>query len=260
MSTFVECIVRIISLKCDLLRRSPRIRKIQMVQKPKYTYSSPDTSEDENEGAFKPKEFSKEAENAKPSTFLRKCDIRLLQMSQSQLLRHSLKNNDERILELVFQQANEEVINDIVRKLPMESILPLLKVFQNYIQKRVPLGFGQSKWFKAFFHYHSPFLTSSVECEETLAVMNANVDAKTKSLNKIVQLRGKIEMMLRQANENHDKPQSSGDSKENLKFNVDESISGSSEKLDEMLLETATKAVNVQWASNPPCILDLDCN
>ena len=39
---------------------------------------------------------------------------------------------------------------------------------------------------------------SSPECEEILASMNAIIDARTKNYNKILQLRGKLEMMVHQ--------------------------------------------------------------
>ena len=147
-------------------------------------------------------------------------------------------------------QEDEKVINDIIECLPTESILPLLKVFQYHIQKRSSLEFRYGKCLRAFYHYHLPFLTTSKECMEILEVMNAIINAKTKSLNKIVELRSRIEMILWQAKENRQKCHSSEDDKKDLKLNLDESLSGLSGRLDEMLVKPIHNGndEDLQWA------------
>ena len=51
-----------------------------------------------------------------------------------QLLLQGLNSKDKRILESVLERAEEELINDTVKRLPFEAILPLLEVLQHYIQ------------------------------------------------------------------------------------------------------------------------------
>ena len=230
------------------VRRSLRIQELKKV---KYTYSSSEISGDECEEISKPREFLKEATNTKPQTVLKKCNVKLLQISQSQLFQHTLKNSDNDVLEYMIEQnSGEEEINDIIRNLPIESILPLLKVFYHQMQEGVPLEFGYSKWLKAFYHNHLPYLISSEEGMEVLEAMNACVDAKTKNLDKILQLRGKIEMILMQAKKNREKQDINEDSKENLKVFVDESVNEISERLDEILVKGTEESYNenVPWA------------
>lgn len=54
-----------------------------------------------------------------------------------QLLLQGLNSKDKRILESVLERADEELIKDTVKKLPLEAILPLLEVLLHYIQVRI---------------------------------------------------------------------------------------------------------------------------
>ena len=151
---------------------------------------------------------------------------------------------------MIEQNSGEEEINDIIRNLPIESILPLLKVFYHKMQEKAPLELRYSKWLKAFYRNHLSYLISSEEGIEMLEAMNACVDAKTKNLNKIVQLRGKVEMILMQAKENHEKQDTNEDSKKDLKVYVDESVNEISERLDNILVKGTEESYNenVLWA------------
>ena len=51
-----------------------------------------------------------------------------------QLLLQGLNSKDKRILESVLERVDEELINDTVKRLPLEAILPLLETLHHYIQ------------------------------------------------------------------------------------------------------------------------------
>lgn len=51
-----------------------------------------------------------------------------------QLLLQGLNNQDRKILNSVLDRADEELIEKTVRKLPVESILPLITELQHYIK------------------------------------------------------------------------------------------------------------------------------
>ena len=53
-----------------------------------------------------------------------------------QLLLQGLNSKDKRILESVLERVDEELINDTVKRLPLEAILPLLETLHHYIQVR----------------------------------------------------------------------------------------------------------------------------
>jgi len=51
-----------------------------------------------------------------------------------QLLLQGLNNKDRKILNSVLDRADEELIEKTVRKMPVESVLPLVTELQHYIK------------------------------------------------------------------------------------------------------------------------------
>ena len=51
-----------------------------------------------------------------------------------QLLLQGLNNKDTRILESVLERADDELVKNTVRRLPLEAVVPLLEVLHHYIQ------------------------------------------------------------------------------------------------------------------------------
>ena len=196
-------------------RGSPRFQKIQTVRKSRDTQpfaenfmNEKDHAEDWKNpiGGLNVEELVKKAKSS-----ISKSYVKLLPMSQFQLLKHGLLQNDEQILDMVLSQVDEDIINNVVAALPKQMIPLLLKVLQNYIMIRGPLVFAHGKWLKIILHHHSAYLVSSPEYESILASMNATIEAKTRSYDKILQVRGKIEMMLEQIRKNPGKSNTSKD-------------------------------------------------
>jgi hypothetical protein len=51
-----------------------------------------------------------------------------------QLLLQGLHNKDRKILESVLDRADDDLINNTVRRLPFEAVVPLVEELQHYIQ------------------------------------------------------------------------------------------------------------------------------
>ena len=51
-----------------------------------------------------------------------------------QLLLQGLHNKDRKILDSVLDRADEELIENTVKKLPVEFVIPLIKELQHYIK------------------------------------------------------------------------------------------------------------------------------
>ena len=51
-----------------------------------------------------------------------------------QLLLQGLNNKDTRILQSVLERADDELIKNTVKRLPLEAVVPLLEVLHHYIQ------------------------------------------------------------------------------------------------------------------------------
>lgn len=51
-----------------------------------------------------------------------------------QLLLQGLHNRDQKILDSVLDRADEDLIDQTVRKLPVEGVVPLIEELQHYIR------------------------------------------------------------------------------------------------------------------------------
>ena len=56
-----------------------------------------------------------------------------------QLLLQGLNNKDRKILESVLERADDEQINNTVKRLPIEAIVPMLEELQHHIQVKIIL-------------------------------------------------------------------------------------------------------------------------
>jgi len=157
-----------------------------------------------------------------------------------QLLLQGLNSKDKRILESVLERVDEELITDTVKRLPMEAVLPLLETLHHYIQGKTPLVFSHGKWLKAVLQHHTSHIMSSPECEEILSSMNTIIEARTRNYSKILQLKGKLDMIVKQINTQDEddrfQPELNQASKEALLVYHDDSSDELNDKLDEMLL------------------------
>merc|ERR1711899_486152 len=170
-----------------------------------------------------------------------------------QLLLQGLNSKDKRILESVLERVDEELINDTVKRLPLEAILPLLETLHHYIQGKTPLVFSHGKWLKAVLQHHTSYIMSSPECEEILTSMNTIIEARTRNYSKILQLKGKLDMIVKQINTQDEddrfQPELNQASKEALLVYQDDSSDDLNDKLDEMLLP-ASDTDNDDWDTN----------
>jgi hypothetical protein len=170
-----------------------------------------------------------------------------------QLLLQGLNSKDKHILQSVLERVDEEIINDTVKRLPLEAILPLLETLHHYIQGKTPLVFSHGKWLKAVLQHHTSYIMSSPECEEILSSMNTIIEARTRSYSKILQLKGKLDMIVKQINTQDEddrfQPELIQPSKEALLVYQDDSSDELNDKLDEMLLP-ASDTDNDDWDTN----------
>lgn len=108
--------------------------------------------------------------------------------------------------------------------------------------------FAHAKWMKAILRHHTSFLMSSPHCEDILTSVYAMIEAKTRNYNKILQLRGKLEMMVQQVTSQPESVAESVSAKEALLIYHDDSSDELDDKLDEMLMPASdTDNENDDW-------------
>ena len=87
----------------------------------------------------------------------------------------------------------------VIDKIGNDTLI-LNNLYLLFFQGKTPLVFSHGKWLKAVLHHHTSHIMSSPECEEILTSMNTIIEARTRNYNKILQLRGKLEMIVKQVN------------------------------------------------------------
>ena len=70
-----------------------------------------------------------------------------------QLLLQGLNNKDTRILQSVLERADDELIKNTVKRLPLEAVVPLLEVLHHYIQVYFT-HYSKSSFFVQKFSFH----------------------------------------------------------------------------------------------------------
>jgi len=116
----------------------------------------------------------------------------------AQLLAQGLHSNDPRILDSVLDRADMELIDNTVKKIPAEAVVPLVTVLQKYIKGRGMVNASHAKWLKAVLTIHTGYLVSVPDCQELLTPLYALLETRTQHYSQVLQLRGKLELLTRQ--------------------------------------------------------------
>jgi len=117
----------------------------------------------------------------------------------AQLLAQGLHSNDTRILDSVLDRADLELIDNTVKRIPAEAVVPLVSVLQKYIKGRGMVNASHAKWLKAVLTIHTGYLVSVPDCQDLLSPVYALLETRTQHYNQVLQLRGKLELLTRQA-------------------------------------------------------------
>jgi len=115
----------------------------------------------------------------------------------TQLLVQGLHSNDARILDSVLDRADLTLIDNTVKRLPAEAVLPLVTILQKYIRGRGVVHASHAKWLKSVLSIHQGFLVCVPECQDILAPVYALLEARTQNYFQVLQLRGKLDMMMK---------------------------------------------------------------
>jgi len=116
----------------------------------------------------------------------------------AKLLAQGLHSNDQRILDSVLDRADLELIDNTVKKIPVEAVVPLVTVLQKYIKGRGMVNASHAKWLKAVLTVHTGYLVSVPDCQELLTPLYAMLETRTQHYSQVLQLRGKLELLTRQ--------------------------------------------------------------
>merc|ERR1712106_332890 len=77
--------------------------------------------------------------------------------------------------------------------------VPLVSVLQKYIKGRGMVNASHAKWLKSVLTIHTGYLVSVPDCQDLLSPVYALLETRTQHYNQVLQLRGKLELLTRQA-------------------------------------------------------------
>ncbi|XP_077521733.1 WD repeat-containing protein 43 isoform X1 [Amblyomma americanum] len=121
----------------------------------------------------------------------------------SQLLLQGLQSNDAKLLNSVLQRTDETLLRNTVQRLPVSSILSLLKELHKRMHSRGSGVYPYMKWTKALISAHTSYLMTCQEASTLLLPLLELLEARTEVFEKVCKLRGRVDLIMTQVAARH---------------------------------------------------------
>ncbi|XP_075555907.1 WD repeat-containing protein 43 [Dermacentor variabilis] len=122
----------------------------------------------------------------------------------SQLLLQGLQSEDPRLLNSVLQRTDEALLRNTVRRLPLSSVMSLLKELQQRMHSRGSGVYPYMKWTKTVVSTHTSYLMTCKEAGTLLKPLLELLEARTEMFEKVCRLRGKVDLIMAQVATRHE--------------------------------------------------------
>ncbi|XP_035221166.1 WD repeat-containing protein 43-like [Stegodyphus dumicola] len=119
--------------------------------------------------------------------------------SMVHLLLQGLQSKDNNMLNSVLQSGDETVIHNTLKRLPLQSVLLVLKELHERLNKQEPRNHPCLKWLKGLLAVHLPYLMSCKDVDEYLGPISQLIEARVENFSKMSQLKGCLQILLSQA-------------------------------------------------------------
>lgn len=149
------------------------------------------------------------------------------------LLAQGLQSQDKTILNNVFQNTNEMVLRNTVKRLPVPVIVPLVLELSKRMHGHAQSGHNLIKWVRVVLTVHTSYLMTFPELVETLSSLYQMMDSRTSMFSRLSRLQGKLDLMLSQVTSQGQEEEETAASQQPLLLYQDES---SDEDLEDMVL------------------------
>ncbi|XP_021944574.1 WD repeat-containing protein 43 [Folsomia candida] len=111
------------------------------------------------------------------------------------LLSQGLHSKDAKILQSVLSRWDQDAIDNSIRSLPVQMIVPLLNEIKKMVSNKPMLNHSVIKWLKAIFKVHSAFLMSCPSSEDMLGPFISLLHSREILYPQMCQLKGKLELI-----------------------------------------------------------------
>uniref|UniRef100_A0A023GD20 Putative wd-repeat protein n=1 Tax=Amblyomma triste TaxID=251400 RepID=A0A023GD20_AMBTT len=121
----------------------------------------------------------------------------------SQLLLQGLQSDDAKLLNSVLQRTDETLLRNTVQRLPVSSILSLLRELHKRMHSRGSGVYPYMKWTKALISAHTCYLMTCQEASTLLHPLLELLEARTEVFEKVCKLRGRVDLIMSQVAARH---------------------------------------------------------
>ncbi|CAG5127789.1 unnamed protein product, partial [Candidula unifasciata] len=113
----------------------------------------------------------------------------------SRLLQQGLLSGDAKILTGVFQETNETVVKNTLKRLPVSFIVPLVKEIDKGMTGHAQHACTLSRWISALVSCHTSYILSVPEVMNTMNRLFQTLVSRQKFYPKMLQLKGRLELV-----------------------------------------------------------------
>lgn len=114
----------------------------------------------------------------------------------TQLLLQGLHSKDKRLLSCVFDRRDQNLINNTVRRLPIQAVVPLIEHLQTLVMGKGHKQFGYVTWIRAVLYYHMSHLSTIPNRMELMRPFFSASASKLSTLIQVMQLHARLDLML----------------------------------------------------------------
>lgn len=121
--------------------------------------------------------------------------------TMAQLLVQGLHSKDANILNSVLDRDDPELIDNTVKSLPVETVVPLLSVLMKRVQGRG--NTAKVRWTHSVLRNHAGYLISAPNVQKDILMpLNDIISARVSNYPQVLRLKGKIDMIKGQMERN----------------------------------------------------------
>ncbi|KAI8788670.1 WD repeat-containing protein 43 [Biomphalaria glabrata] len=146
------------------------------------------------------------------------------------LLQQALLSGDHKLLTGVFQETNETIVRNTLKRLPVSCIVPLVKVIEAGMMGHAQHAWNLSRWTSCLISCHASYILSVPEIIATMNKLYQTLISRQKFFPKMLQLKGRLDL-VKQGGSSKEVDDEDDASKEPLLVYQDESDSDESEGL-----------------------------
>ncbi|XP_035827479.1 WD repeat-containing protein 43 [Aplysia californica] len=115
------------------------------------------------------------------------------------LLQQGLLSGDRKILTGVFQETNETIVRNTIKRLPVSCIVPLIKEIERGMHGHAQHACSLSRWTSALISCHTSYILSVPEIINTMNSLYQTLISRQKFFPKMLQLKGRLELVKQKA-------------------------------------------------------------